>query len=234
MDTLTEKRAFPCEPATEEELYDVTQQASNGDFDSAEKLRKIIMDIPEDNIPWSSIHTLCILGKANDQCNEVFAKALLQPGVYINHTGNWLFLIRLEDAVFQACMDRCGTLLETLMLCNTELPSLDLASLTALDDLSVSKNRDLITINGLEKLSRLRQLALYNSPKITQLPSLENLSNLVWLSISECTSLTQLPALDSLTNLKWLYLFDCTNLTQLPALDSLTNLITVYGKLEIQ
>lgn len=227
MDTLTEKRAFPCEPATEEELYDVTQQASNGDFDSAEKLRKIIMDIPEDNIPWSSIHTLCILGKANDQCNEVFAKALLQPGVYINHTGNWLFLIRLEDAVFQACMDRCGTLLETLMLCNTELPSLDLASLTALDDLSVSKNRDLITINGLEKLSRLRQLALYNSPKITQLPSLENLSNLVWLSISDCTSLTQLPALDSLTNLKWLYLFDCTNLTQLPALDSLTNLTTL-------
>ena len=129
MDTLTEKIVYPCAPATEEELINTIGEASNGVLKSCEKLQKMIIDIPEDQISWSSIHTLCFLGTANDKCNEALAKAHLQPGVYVNHTGNWLFLIRMDDTIFQSCIDRCGAHLISLDVYNIELSSLDFSSL---------------------------------------------------------------------------------------------------------
>ena len=224
MDALTEKNVYPCAPATEEELINTIGEASNGVLKSCEKLQKMIIDIPEDQIYWSSIRTLCFLGTANDKCNEALAKAHLQPGVYVNHTGNWLFLIRMDDTIFQSCIDRCGAHLISLDVYNIELSSLDFSCLISLRTLSLSKNQELVTINGLSQLTQLKYLHLEHSPKLTQLPSLDNLTNLTYLYLYNCSGLTQLPELDKLKKLTHLNIFDCHNLTHLPSLDSLTNL----------
>ena len=224
MDTLTNKVAYPCDAATEAQIFSAVFGVSNAEPDDCEKLQRIIVDIPEDLIPWSHIHTLCIVGNANDNCNAALARARIQPGVYISHSGNFLFLILMEGAVLQTCMDRCGKLLESLVLCNTDLSYLDLSSLTELKILFANQNRDLARLNGLEHLSKLIELSLLGSPRITQLPSFDNLTSLTKLDLSSCFRLTHLPALDKLTKLTILRLYECHHLTQLPSLDSLINL----------
>ena len=239
MDTLTENMTFPCEPATEDELIEIFQSIASGFIDNSQKLERIVAVIEEDYIPWSSIHTLCIFGRDNSIFHWALshfhpppgvifgsrmfsphlfgAKPCMNPGIYINHNGNCLLLVDMEDTILQAYIDRCGRHLEMLMLCSTNLQHLDLSALTALKTLYVRDNPDITTLNNLARLTQLTELDLSGCSSLTQLPSLDNLKKLTKLDLSMCFSLRQLPPINGLKKLTELYLIGCDKLRILPA-----------------
>ena len=141
----------------------------------------------------------------------------MNPGIYINHNGNCLLLVDMEDTILQAYIDRCGRHLEMLMLCSTNLQHLDLSALTALKTLYVRDNPDITTLNNLARLTQLTELDLSGCSSLTQLPSLDNLKKLTKLDLSMCFSLRQLPPINGLKKLTELYLIGCDKLRILPA-----------------
>ena len=192
MDTLTEKILYPCEPATEKVLREAFLRTSNGDNAACKSLRTFITEISVQQIPWSSICGLYILGNANHQCNIALNRARQGAGIYTNRTGDRLFLLRIPASHIDSWLNRCSHL-DTLMLCNSALTDLVLPALPALRVLCLERNKNLVTIQGLSRLTRLTELNLSCCDSLAHLPSLDALSNLITLDLSWCRSLSQLP-----------------------------------------
>ena len=203
----TMQKTYPCDPATYEELRDAIVRISIGFSHDKDFLTAITFPIAPEWIPWSAISSLFILGKAYDVCNDALKNAKLNPGAYINHSGDSLLLIHPEEADAQQYLDRCGTHLRTVWTSHTRFSSLDLSGARSLKELSVWDDDSLSNLSGLKNLSQLTTLELSDCRNLTQLPRLDNLSQFTTLELSGCKSLTQLPdGLRKLKNLRRLYL----------------------------
>ncbi|KAK7820612.1 putative disease resistance protein rga4 [Quercus suber] len=68
--------------------------------------------------------------------------------------------------------------------------------------------------SGLQHVTALRSLAIYDCPNFTIFPEL---ASVVYLQISRCPNLTSIPdGISNLTSLEELYIYDCPNLKSLP------------------
>nr|XP_023916248.1 putative disease resistance protein RGA4 isoform X1 [Quercus suber]XP_023916249.1 putative disease resistance protein RGA4 isoform X2 [Quercus suber]XP_023916250.1 putative disease resistance protein RGA4 isoform X1 [Quercus suber]XP_023916251.1 putative disease resistance protein RGA4 isoform X1 [Quercus suber] len=68
--------------------------------------------------------------------------------------------------------------------------------------------------SGLQHVTALRSLVIYDCPNFTIFPEL---SSVVYLQISRCPNLTSIPdGISNLTSLEELYIYDCPNLKSLP------------------
>ena len=197
---LFQKR-YPCEQIPEEDLINAVLNLGWSSSD-AERVRRGTCRIPQAEIPWSGIQSLCILGKENEGTNEGLESAELSSGAYVNRTGSFLLLVHPE----------ADALLNTLQLCRYSLCRLRI------------RHSDIISLPGLENLTQLTQLDLSWCSSLTALPSLDNLKQLTYLNLFGCSSLTALPYLDNLKQLTQLSLYDCESLTALPSLDNLKQL----------
>lgn len=209
-DSKDEKVVYPCKPATENELLYATFLATTGDHDECQKLQAITSRISAEEVHWTFVRTLWILGSADQSCNEALQASGLKPGVYINRGGDWLLLIHPEETVIQTALNLGGKSLKSLELYHTSLQNLDVSSCTGLNSFCIKNDTALLEIHGLSELKQLTTLRIRRCSNLTQLPPMDNLEQLTELDLSGCSSLTRLPSLDSLTKLTELYLSGCT------------------------
>jgi small GTP-binding protein len=99
--------------------------------------------------------------------------------------------------------------LKSLRMYNTDFQTLDLSNWPALEELVISNDRKLSTIQGFCGLGQLTILKLSWCESLSQLPKLSSLQKLTTLSLSYCRSLTQLPELSGLGQLAELNLSSC-------------------------
>ena len=227
MDTLEEKKFYPCKPATEEKLDEAVSDATCGFVDGVRLLKRTTYQIPKDQISWSSVRSLRILGAADEDCNKNLKRVGLEPGWYINRRGNWLLLIHPGEAELRLAQSRCGQTLKSLGMYHTAFQTLDLSPWTGLVELKINHDWALSAIQGLSGLGQLETLDLSLCKSLNQLPELSGLGQLTTLNLSGCRSLTQLPELSGLGQLTTLNLIDCVNLEQLPELSGLGQLTTL-------
>jgi hypothetical protein len=107
----------------------------------------------------------------------------------------------------------------------TRLPPL--ATLTALQTLTLRACEQLEQLPPLATLTALRTLKLHHCFQLEQLPPLNTLTSLSTLELHYCRQLQRLPPLDTLTALSTLELHDCHQLQQLAPLATLTALQTL-------
>ena len=209
-DSMEEKAAYPCETATEKELSYAAFLTTIGNRDECQKLQQITVRISAEEVHWTFVRNLWILGNAYQGCNEALEAAGLKPGMYINRGGDWLLLIHPEETVIQTALNLGGKSLKALELYHTSLQNLDVSSCTGLNSFCIKNDTALLEIHGLSELKQLTTLRFRRCSNLTQLPPMDNLEQLTELDLSGCSSLTRLPSLDSLTKLTELYLSGCT------------------------
>ena len=225
-DFWKKKSAATCKPATAEEIWDaLTDITISGD--TGDRFRQITVKLPEEHIPWDSLRTLLIYGRADEQRNVNLYEARIQPGAYTNADRTCLVLIHPEESTIQGYLDRCGIRLTRLYLRNTFLERLDFSALTALKILDAFSNPRLLTVSGLSQLSCMTTLDLSWCENLRELPGLGSLTQLTTLALSWCRSLRELPGLGRLTQLTTLNLSWCEILRELPGLGSLTRLTSL-------
>lgn len=228
MDTLTEKKEYDCTLATKKSLWHTLLMAGLGLGSSSQHLSEMTVRLREDEIPWSSIRFLAVLGDDSKICNTSLRLAKLDPGAYINHDGDWLLLIHPDEAALNAILYCCGTRLKELVLHNTSFPVLDVRPVSGLERLQIRRNNKLSRIEGLEQLQQLSSLSFSACHGLTQPPPLDDLKQLTSLSFSSCDNLTCLPPLDHLRELQDLNVSGCAKIEQLPSLDKLDRLTELY------
>ena len=214
-DSMAEKVTYPCEPVTENELLHAIFLTVAGDHDECQKLQAITSKISVEDVRWTFVRYLWILGSAYQGCDEALEAAGMKPGVYTNRNGDWLLLIHPEETVIQTALNLSGKSLKLLELYHTALQNLDVSSCTDLKSFCVENDMALSTIHGLPQLKLLTTLRIRGCSSLTQLPPMDNLDQLTELDLSGCSSLIQLPLPDSLTRLTELYLSGC-GITELP------------------
>lgn len=110
-------------------------------------------------LDWGGMRQLHILGTANQpQADQVL------PGCYLDARGQGLLVIGMASVEIGEYIRRCGTSLRRLTVRFTTAQALDISALTGLDDLDLSCNDRLRRVDGLERLTHLRVLRLYNTP----------------------------------------------------------------------
>ncbi len=94
-----------------------------------------------------------------------------------------------------------------------------------IDNLNVYQS-DIINFIGLENITELKVLNVYNCNRLQNLNGLNNVTKLSTLTVQNCDSfsLMLLPSLDSL---KYLTLYNCKSLNNIDELGSITELITL-------
>lgn len=258
-DTSVEKGLFPCESVSEEEIYQSVIQLYVGTSDGTEPLKRGMVQIPMEQVPWLGVTILHILDAGDSFCNTALEKSNLACGTYVNRCGNILLLIHPNnDQLFQY-LQLCRHGLRQLYIFNSEVSSISgLENLSQLTSLSLYYCRNLKLLPGLEYLSQLTSLKLWDCWRLTSIPGLknltsltsldlynitseptlsglENLTQLTSLKLSECRHLTSLPGLENLTSLTSLKLYKCEKLTSLPGLENLTQLtsLELHGLLKL-
>ena len=224
---MLEKRTFPCEPATIDEIGYTLWSALRGNDADIAVLQRSTCPIKPNQVPWTALRFLGIWGTENRDCSTKLEQAGLEPGFYISSWGDALVLIHQNDAHIQQYVDRCKDDLKILRIHNTSLSSLNVSSLANLQKLYVMGNHALSSLEGLKNLTQLTTLELYDCKSLTALPGLENLTQLTTLELYECNSLTALPELENLTQLTSLNLSFCRRLAALPELENLTQLTSL-------
>lgn len=215
-DSMDEKVVYPCEPATENELSYAAYFAAAGNQDECQKLRAITSRISAEEVRWTLVRTLWILGSAYEGCNEALEATELKPGMYINRSGDWLLMVHPEEYEIGTALNLSGKTLKSLEQYHTALLSLDVSSCAVLERLHVQNDSVLLDIQGLTQLKQLTVLYLQGCNSITQLPPLDSLTRLTTLDLSGCSSLAQLPeGIRHLTSLRKLFLHGLT-LQELP------------------
>ena len=105
MATLEEKRTYPCEPATDEELTHIITTLAQGADEFCYFFNESTVELPVEKVPWSSVDTLCIIGNGSSLFNTMLKFDDLERGIYINHSGNWLILLCTEESEIQTYLD---------------------------------------------------------------------------------------------------------------------------------
>ena len=82
-----ERRVFPCEDATDEEISSAIRFTSYGLGDDAGKLQKVTRRVSGTEIPWDTTEHLGILGSGDSDCNDALKRAGMKPGVYTSRRG---------------------------------------------------------------------------------------------------------------------------------------------------
>ena len=228
MAQTTSKKIYPCEPAEPDELDRLIGDVTAGEALALSALYALVCPIAPDRTPWDSVHALTILGKGDRECNRILKASPLRPGVYVNHTGEWLLLVHPRENDLQKYLNRFGPHLKNLRLYYTSLTTLDLSVLRSLEVFAALYDLSIISLSGLENLTRLTTLDLSGCSSLTQLSGLENLTRLTHMDLFRCRSLKQLPGLENLTRLTNLELSGCSSLAQISGLENLT-LLTHLG-----
>ena len=226
METI-EKRVYLCEDATDSEISIAIRRVVFGSSYSAAKLRYITCPVSGTETPWDTAAYLVILGSGYLDSNAALKEAVMKPGMYTSHRGNWLILVYPEAEDIQKAVDRCGGRLVSLEVFNTSIPELDVSACPRLEKLWVWNDERLLRIPGLEQLEGLTTLELSECSSLTELPSLERLERLTYLNLFECSGLRELPGLERLEGLTELYLSGWSGLTELPGLERLEELTTL-------
>ena len=225
---MLEKHTFPCEPAMIEKISDVLWYAAEGKDEHIAALRRSTYPIQPDQISWSELRFLGILGKEKSTCNSKLKKAGMDPGFYISCQGDALVLIHQDDAHIQRYVDLCENKPEILEIYNTSLSALNVSSLANLRELYVAESDAFSSLEGLEQLTQLTYLNLCDCRQTPDLAALAALPQLTSLLIQYCDKLINFPSLLELTQLKSLtlrgfsepeILAHLENLTQLTSLD---------------
>ena len=247
---MLEQRTFPCESATIQEISDALWYAAEGKDEHITMLQHSTYPILPDQISWSELRFLGILGKEKNSCNVELEKSGLYPGFYISYLGDALILIHQDDTHIQRYMDLCGENTEILEIYNTSLSALNISSFANLRELLVVENKALSSLEGLEQLTQLTYLNLCDCSQTPDLSAVGALPHLTTLLIQDCDKLINFPSLLELTQLKSLTLRkfsdpevlahlgkltqldtlrinSCNNLTALPGLEKLTELTTL-------
>ncbi|CAI0421311.1 unnamed protein product [Linum tenue] len=112
--------------------------------------------------------------------------------------------------------------LETLLLRLSSLSKLpNLCGLTKLTNMDIIGCTKVTEVMGLERLESLVRLKLNDCASIVRLPDLSALKNLTLLNISGCTQLTEVTGLESLESLQVLAMSRCKSVSKLPDLSIL-------------
>ncbi len=103
-------------------------------------------------------------------------------------------------------------------------PKVDISidKLINLEELSIDYRPDITEINGLENLTKLRELTLCQN-QIKEIKGLENLTNLQHLNLWH-NQIIKIKGLETLINLQYFHLED-NKITQIKGLETLTNLL---------
>ena len=216
MDVLSTDVMYPCESATDAVLSDAIWFASQGASQFCEKLRTIVYSISEEQIPWLCVHSLSIIGNASTGCNYALKEVGLNPGIYINQSGDWLLLIHPEQSSIDVYIGNCGNQLTYLSLHNTMFSQLNLSPLTALVQLRVWNDKKMAEITGFMHLTQLTDLRLFKCHNLTSFPELKYLTQLEKLLLIDCNGFKQLPEIDNLAHITKLSLSQCRSLIELP------------------
>ena len=117
------QKRYPCKQVAEENLI---QAALNLSWvsDYAEPLRRGTCRIPQAEIPWSGIQSLCILGKEDEDTNNGLKLAELSSGAYVNRTGSFLLLVHPEADDFLKALQLCLRSLYRLRIWYSDIISL--------------------------------------------------------------------------------------------------------------
>ncbi|CAI0421111.1 unnamed protein product [Linum tenue] len=97
----------------------------------------------------------------------------------------------------------------------------DLCGLTKLTNMDIIGCTKVTEVMGLERLESLVRLKLNDCASIVRLPDLSALKNLTLLNISGCTQLTEVTGLESLESLQVLAMSRCKSVSKLPDLSIL-------------
>lgn len=111
------------------------------------------------SIRWDQIRQLYILG-----CDKFIASHQASEndrnlcGSYADRDRSWVLVIGADTGRIRECVSRCSRNLQELNVRFTTIQTLDLRALTGLQLLNLSDNDDLVQVDGLDRLSRLREL----------------------------------------------------------------------------
>lgn len=216
MDAFAEKVIFPCDSTTSEEFSDLILRVAFGIGDRIEKLQMKTHKITVNQVPWSSIQILSIIGITDLHCNSLLKSVELDTGAYIDQSGERLLLIHPDDSCILTYAECCSKQLKVLELYHIALCELNLSALASLEVLRVYHAEKLKSIKCLDYLTQLTGLHLVLCNSLKNLPNFGSHSQLKKLSLSQCRNLTFLPNLQNLAHLSELYLYECSSLSEIP------------------
>ncbi|CAI0421318.1 unnamed protein product [Linum tenue] len=113
--------------------------------------------------------------------------------------------------------------LQTLKLTNFQALETLLLRLSSLSKLGNLKNLA-VELPNLCGLTKLTNMDIIGCTKVTEVMGLERLESLVRLKLNDCASIVRLPDLSALKNLTLLNISGCTQLTEVTGLESLESL----------
>ena len=197
-----------------------------GDRQQSDTLFDFLHHTDEENLDWTSIRHLRIIGNDDSILRQQFRRANIPFGTHLNADLSWMLVILPEDAQTADYLARCGASLESLRLHHCILPeSLPVLSrFSRLHELTLQDCVGIAELPELAQLTKLRSLRLYSCPRLVRLPEIGHLSELTNLQVFRCIRLATLPRLDQLTQLTSLEIIACPKLTHLPGLGKLTQL----------
>ncbi|CAI0437205.1 unnamed protein product [Linum tenue] len=100
----------------------------------------------------------------------------------------------------------------------------DMWKLSKLKDLELWQASNLIDLDGLQHLKLLKELRVYRCDVLRKLPSLSNLTKLQTLKIFRCPLLSEIHGLSELAELSTLRIIECRKLTGVMGIDKLESL----------
>ena len=193
---------------------------------------------------WGKIRKLYVLGSSDFREIDELRDSRLKPGYYLDReTETELLVIGASAERIQEHLSRCGDNLETLSLHFTTMEELNLAHMTGLEVLDLSKNENLRRIIGMDRLTQLRRLKL-GSTRLGPVLDLNPYPGLVIINISgtpiqeirldhplenvslfyaERTALCDVSFLSMFPGIRNLSLMDSA-VTQLPSLEKINKL----------
>ena len=230
------------------EQYDLRTQAYCDDV-TAEQLSTMLLKLPHDafndeemlfggvyrvdlaaltQADWNKVRYLYIWGRVDPYANLSLEKHGISTGSYMNKSGDFLLLVNLNESRLQTFLNKCGTKILHLFVCQTSLRVLSLDRMLRLDTVDLHGNTELENIQGLEKLKRLKTMNITQCDQLTNLPGLEQLPQFSTLYVRDCQKLTVPRAQVDLSGPKTVDMASCPNIFSVPDPEHFANLAALH------
>lgn len=120
-------------------------------------------------------------------------------------------------------LENCHTIKSLCLIDFNEEDFYPIEKLTTLEELTI-KTSGVRSLNGLQKLSRLKKLHLGNCKKLSKLTDFQSLTQLASLSFESCPQVESYTELANLPSLKKLEFIDCKNVNTIKFIENLHSL----------
>lgn len=146
--------------------------------------------------------------------------------------GEEIDLTRLKSLKKLIVSNTCKKLKGLFFLSNLETLKLqkfkenDLSSFTHMENLTALElvQAKITSLNGIEKMSKLKCLTLFYSPSLISIENIKSLKDLEYLALRVCKKIQKYDAFKYLNKLKQLSISDCSPIANLDFVRNLTNL----------